>query len=519
MRALHPKQALALFAMIGFATLLVYAAIALRMPLLTTVTTVKRNLNEMPSSEWSLGFLIVGVMILVFGGYVLGGLLLNRAWQQRGMWVVLLGFPITFALLLLFTFPITSTDVYDYIFRGWMLAHYHTNPFVAPPLLFANDPLFPYVAWPWAVSAYGPLWERMSWAAAWIFGVQAGPATPDIVLLRLVLGYKILSLLGFVLCGAAIYAALGSSEPRWRRVGVYCWLWNPLVLWETVGAAHNDVWMALMLVLAIWSLRVWRKGQSDFAQRVAPAAALVALTAGGLIKFIAFFLGPVVLAAILRSTMGVRNRIRLVVSSGVACLVLATVAYLPFWVGLDTLRNIGDRRGLYTSTWLASLHPLLANAVGGEQANTTVSLLSIGLLLAGMAYATWQAWQRPAQVEAAMFGLLLWFLLVCNPWFQPWYLVWLVALLALLPWWRRMRWVIGIFCVTSMLNYIFNGLLVPALHFDQPPALRELVVSLFLYLPPLVALFWRRAVREPAAGGAGEHEVRPYTVHGANQSL
>ena len=36
-------------------------------------------------------------------------------------------------------------------------------------------------------------------------------------------------------------------------------------------------------------------------------------------------------------------------------------------------------------------------------------------------------------------------LLACNPWFQPWYLVWVVALVALMPWRRRLVWAASLF--------------------------------------------------------------------------
>src|SRR5262249_31156188 len=133
---------------------------------------------------------------------------------------------------------------------------------------------YSYVAWKRAVTAYGPLWEGMSWLTAWLAG-QA-PGGPGIAagrhvelwhvellhdeLLRLLLAYKGLAALGFLLCAAAIWGALGRVAPRWRLLGLYLWLWNPLALWESVVAGHNDAWMALLIVLALWALG---EGQRD----------------------------------------------------------------------------------------------------------------------------------------------------------------------------------------------------------------------------------------------------------------
>lgn len=81
------------------------------------------------------------------------------------------------------------------------------------------QPLFAYVVWPHAVSAYGPLWESMSRLVAYFAGELLGSADPN-ALLRFLFGYKLLSIIGYVLCGVAIWAALGGAAARWRWLGL-----------------------------------------------------------------------------------------------------------------------------------------------------------------------------------------------------------------------------------------------------------------------------------------------------------
>src|SRR5262249_1227473 len=135
---------------------------------------------------------------------------------------------------------------------------YQANTFVLVPHDFKDDPFLTYVAWKRAVTAYGPLWEGMSWLTARLAGQAPGhvstAATRDAELLRLLLAYKGLAALGCLLCGAAIGLALGRAAPRWRLAGLYLWLWNPLALWESIAAGHNDAWMALLIVLAVWAI-------------------------------------------------------------------------------------------------------------------------------------------------------------------------------------------------------------------------------------------------------------------------
>src|SRR3954454_21450125 len=68
------------------------------------------------------------------------------------------------------------------------------------------------------------------------------------------LAYKALSALGFLGCGVTIWITLRRTAFKWRWMGLYLWLWNPLALWESLAAGHNDAWMAMLIVLAVGML-------------------------------------------------------------------------------------------------------------------------------------------------------------------------------------------------------------------------------------------------------------------------
>src|SRR6185295_14935407 len=84
--------------------------------------------------------------------------------------LALIGFPLLFLALLLWVYPATSVDLYDYLFRGRMLARYGANTFIQVPQDYSPDPLFDFVAWRHAVTAYGPVWEGLSWLTARLAG-------------------------------------------------------------------------------------------------------------------------------------------------------------------------------------------------------------------------------------------------------------------------------------------------------------------------------------------------------------
>jgi hypothetical protein len=537
--------------LLGLGASLCYAAALARFPLLTIYAQPIQNLEKLTKADPWTGLALASWVLLLFTGYAIGAAALAR--QARGsgasasppdrsralLAVVLIGFPLIFLALLALVYPTSSVDLYDYMFRGRMLARYQANTFIKVPSDFSDDPLFWYVAWRKSVTAYGPLWEGMSWLTARLAGEHPGvslklpgldtasaEALQKAALLRLMLAYKGLAALGFLGCGAAIWATLRRTAFEWRWLGLYLWLWNPLALWESLAAGHNDAWMAMLIVLAVGLMipshadqQAGRQAATVFQSPDLPIslwmciAAFLVLTAGGLVKFLALMFGPLLLCAALRGRPGWRARLRLALLGGLACLAAVALAYAPFWAGWGTLRNFSDRGTLFTSSWLAAIQApisldaikallpardLLALLTWGQpsEAISQAAAVSIGLgLLAfGALWASWRAWRAPEQVAAHALWLLLWFLFLCNPWFQPWYLLWALALLAIQPWRARLAWAIGLFCCTAMLSYLAGVFLLPLLGWNVDGAEWNALTSALIYGPPLLALLpgWRR---------------------------
>ena len=503
--------------LLGVSSTIIYIVALLRFPLAELYTRLRFNLADFTHSDIRTGLVITACTIALFISYTLGALVV-KGLPRRYSFVpaLILIIPLIFVAILLFTQPATSLDLYDYLFRGRMLARYHANTFVQVPRDFESDPLFKQVAWRGAVTAYGPLWEGMSWLTAWLAGEAPGaiPVSNNAALLQLMFAYKINATLGFLLCGAAIWGALGRIAPKQRWLGLYLWLWNPLAIWESVAAGHNDAWMTALIVLAVWALTprrgeplVRRRRNTITRQPLAswPDAfsavsafsaqlAFLALTIGGLIKYVAFFFGPTALMAALRQLPSWRKRLQLILISGVVCSALVVVAYAQFWVGMDTLTNVSARENLFTASWLATLQPLLIGIVSEAQSKLLATRIGLILLLPGVLWSAWRGWRAPRDVSGHMLWLLLWFLFVCNPWFQPWYLLWALGLVALQPWRARLVWTVILFCLTSMLSYSAVAFLRPALGWNANSAAWNAVLSVLIYLPPLIALGWSYAL-------------------------
>ena len=147
----------------------------------------------------------------------------------------------------------------------------------------------------------------------------------------------------------------------------------------------------------------------------------------------------------------------------------------------------GHRGALFTSSWLAAIQaPIASEAVHrlipardllallsiGQHSEASSQALAVriglGLLVFGVLWASWRAWRTPEHVAAHALWLLLWFLFLCNPWFQPWYLLWALALLAIQPGaTRQVWWLIGLLSFTAMLSYLSGGVSAAAVGVEQ----------------------------------------------------
>jgi hypothetical protein len=442
--------------------LVIYAAAAWRFPLLTTYDIQIFTLElQAKDDEWLGPGLTLGILLL-FALYGAGFLALRNELQQpqRSLWALLIGVPLVGSGLLLTIHPTTSLDLYDYLYRGHMAARYGANNFIqSPEDLRALDRLYWYTAWRRATTAYGPLWEIISTTVARFSGAH---------LWNLIVGFKLNSWLGWLLCGLAIML---TSQAVQRPLSLYLWFWNPLVLWELVGAGHNDGWMLFFGVLAYWALP--RR----------PALALVLLTLGTLIKYALALLWPVFLVAALSRLPTWRGRVLFALRAGMLCVTLTVLAYLPWWAGEATLEQLRERGELFANSPLALARAIFGTEETTKELDPLLMQIGLGLLAVGMLIALWRAWRKPEQLPFIGAGLLLWFMLVASAWYQPWYLTWPIALLALRPEQGRWQWLAGGLALGSILLYPAAASLRPWLDWPGDGVAWQALVLLLMYLP------------------------------------
>lgn len=183
----------------------------------------------------------VGLMSIMFILYMLVIKHCNKIFEnKKNLIITICVISVLFALII----PYTSTDVYSYIANGWSDSHYHENPYYKSVGQVSDeyqvrDQMQNKVAncWRYETVVYGPLWTLI---CKILTGISFGnidvalaifKGTNLIVhLINCLLVWKITHKKKFVL----IYGA------------------NPAILFESLSNVHNDVFIVLFILLAIY---------------------------------------------------------------------------------------------------------------------------------------------------------------------------------------------------------------------------------------------------------------------------
>ncbi len=364
--------------------------------------------------------LVVAFFVLLVSAFGIFGLALRRArcYPEEvlgpGVWALV------FALLLVPTPPIASQDVYSYAAYGRMAAYYYENPYLAGPSKISGDPATNYVGRMWwdMPSVYGPLMQGISWAAARAFGGIES----------LVLALKGVAAVAFA-SALWLLQRLARRLSRSAALAVVAVGWNPLVLIHIVGGGHNDILVATALLVA---LALHLEGRR--------LLATVALCCGALVKLTA--LAPLGLYLLFlwrkRDELGGWTKVASV--WGLASATIAS-AYAPFWKGPATLEALVRVSGLDTTISVpavsARVTRLGLRSLGFEPLAES-AWLGVFRGLLGAAFVVYVLYLlrklgRADELLPEVWGKVLLGFCLTTAYLLPWYLVWPLLVLALVP--------------------------------------------------------------------------------------
>jgi hypothetical protein len=319
-----------------------------------------------------------------------------------------------------------SQDLYAYLFYGKMWAAHGANPFVDLPLRFASDTWFPWMRWPDQVSVYGPLWTILTGGVA---ALSSGSLAAAFALSKAVLGF-----FGVATVLGVIRAARDRGVPPGQALLMGAW--NPLVIVSLPLGGHADV--AVTAAWA-WAMVADRRGRTTTAALLLTAATLVKAYAGVVLL--------VYLLALARRRAGVGR-------AAAATVVLAVLAYAPFWEGWQTFSGLAEIGGRASASLGGGVQLLLGTVVSESSAGWVVRALGlavIALVIArGAAADGFPADPWPAATAAFVAYL------VVTPWFLYWHFVGALVL-AVLAASRPLRAGTMAFSGTAMLTASFGS--------------------------------------------------------------
>ncbi len=400
-----------LLVLLGLATEIVYLiSFALRFFLpdhYSTFTDLGGWTQYRPSAFVSFIVSILALFVLYWLAFSL-----SRKETGTATLPMVVGFGVLFALTMSLMYPVTATDIFGYIVRVRILTVHHANPFTALPSAFPQDPFFRYIGgwkdWP---TPYGPLFV--------LLGAVPSFLGSDSLMLNLLL-FKGLSLASYMGNIALLYVILRQSAPKMIVPAILFYAWNPLVLFEALGNGHNDVAMMFFVLLAFYLMVTNHR-----------EAAVVALVASILVKYITVLLLPLILLYALNSYPSWRTRLVFLARSLVASAILVVLVYSPFWQGRATLTGFLGQADIFISS-LPTVIMLLLQQWFGTSASATVTKGLVGI--AFLAIYLWlikdlkRSFQQYMLVGAE---ILFAYLVVACAQFESWYVIWPITLAAL----------------------------------------------------------------------------------------
>ncbi|MFL5762053.1 MAG: glycosyltransferase 87 family protein [Thermomicrobiales bacterium] len=345
------------------------------------------------------------------------------------------------ATAMVWMYPVSAIDIFIYAVRSRLFTEYGLNPLAAYPRDFSGDPYMRFASADWAnsVSPYGPLWNLIAAPATYLGGNNIGIA---------VALFKVLAIISALAGAAMIYLALRHVRPNSAATGALVFLWNPLLLWEGVGNGHND------LVLMVFVLAAFYAWYARWDGIVIPL-----LVAGATLKYMPLLLIPFAGLAVFSRASTWRARARVVLLSAVGSAVAIAVGFFPFY-DFDASKRSFDSQNAYYITSLPSIAinewQDRYNIFDIIHVTDLIGRCAVGI---GLVVGAILILHNPERWPRLAFELTFVYLLVATPSMRNWYAIWLLGIVAVLPFgWptaRAIAWSLGSLAVYGFFIWVW----------------------------------------------------------------
>ena len=300
--------------------------------------------------------------------------------------------------------PYLSSDIYYYIGDSWLATKYGENPYYTTVLDLQkqgiNDQILDNTGcWSYTTSVYGPLWNSI---AKLLVSFSCGSVTVALFV------FKMASWLIHILNTYIIYK-ITKSKKYMLIYGL-----NPLVLIEFLGNVHNDIYLVLFMLLALYFLI--RKKSITF------TILFLALSVG--IKYSTLLLVPFILIYCFRKE-NVPKRILYCLIAGLSIIAFVVLLYLPYYRDMTIFTNMLVQGNKYSQSIMSFLKENINNNIFNiiNMINIPIFITIYGIVLISLVL------NKKITIREVIrkynFVMLI-FIFVVLTTFQKWYVLWLL---------------------------------------------------------------------------------------------
>ena len=195
---------------------------------------------------------------LLFGIYLIFLNTYKEGWKKLALAIVICG------VILSFSYPALTHDLFNYMTTAKVAFTYHENPYVVMPIEIPNEPYLAFTRAANKVALYGPVWILFTGIPHFL-----GNNT----IWQTIIMFKIGNVVAYLLFVYLIYRVTKSLK------NVIFFALNPLILIETLVSGHNDIYMMLLACfgLYLWQQRKLPGALSLFASMLIKGATIVLL--------------------------------------------------------------------------------------------------------------------------------------------------------------------------------------------------------------------------------------------------
>jgi len=185
-------------------------------------------------------FILLFVILFLFYLYFIW-LSLHKKFTVKKIWILIL----LTVIILIFSYPAFSYDIYNYIFDAKITYFYKANPYIVKPLDFPTDPWIRFMRWTHRPSVYPPIWIGIS-GAPFLLGFNKFVLT--------LLNFKIFISLFYLFSIYIIGKIVNKINPENKNLSIILFAFNPLIISECLISSHNDIAMISFALLSLYYL-------------------------------------------------------------------------------------------------------------------------------------------------------------------------------------------------------------------------------------------------------------------------